>query len=145
MRADAWIGAARVGFAFMAMQQPVTSGSHWRIPAPHYRLVSHTRLSGHTSARAISHAGAERLREHGAMVISTALTMATLGGVFVAPLAVLVALAVLLMPGHNILRPLAAPLIVGAVLWLALAILCAHARHTDATPGDDERQNTPRI
>ena len=82
--------------------------------------------------------------EHGGVVVSAALTLVTLGGVFVAPLAALVALAALLMPAHNILRSLAAPLIVGAVLWLALAILCAHARHTDTTHSDHERQDAPR-
>ncbi len=128
----------------MAMQQPVTSGSHWRIPAPHYRPVSHTRVIGHTSARAATHAWAKRLLAHSGVVVSAALTLVTLGGVFVAPLAALVALAALLMPAHNFLRPMAAPLIVGAVLWLALAILCAHARHTDTIPGDHERQDALR-
>ena len=124
----------------MAMQQPVTSGSHWRIPTPHYRPESHPRLSGHTGAGASSHTWAER----GGVVISVALTLVTLGGVFVAPLAALAALAVMLLPGHTILRPLAAPLIVVAVLWLALAILFAHARHTNATPADPEQHNAPK-
>jgi fatty acid desaturase len=127
----------------MAIQQhPLASGSHWRIPTPAQDTARPSRLgvyAGLLGVSDVARAWAERLRERGSMAASTALTLLTLGGVFVAPLATLGALAALLIPGGDIARPLAPPLIVGAVIWLALAILCAHTLRIEEAPRDHER------
>jgi hypothetical protein len=104
----------------MAIQHPFTSGSHWRAPTSTHRVTPLLRASGQPVAR--------RLPLFGGALAAAALALVTLGGVFAAPVAALVALAAMLMPRHDIAHAVAGPLIVGAVIWLALAILCAHAR-----------------
>jgi O-antigen ligase len=137
VRATAGSDAARVGFRFSTMtiqQHPFTSGSHWRIP------VYERRTAGAWAERL-------RLRWHGralasTALVSTALAWFTLGGVFVAPLGALAALITLFTPGGDGMRPLAGPLIVGAAIWLALAVLCAHVDHigsSSCAPDDTSR------
>lgn len=69
---------------------------------------------------------------------AVALELVTLGGVFVAPLGALAALIALFTPASAYVRPLAAPLIVGAAIWLGLALLCAHACHTESSSGPSD-------
>jgi len=85
-----------------------------------------------------------RLRRRGSAIVPAALEVVTLGGVFVAPLAALAALVTLFMPGSDGVRSLASPLIVGAALWLALAILCAHACHPGSPSGARDPEDTRR-
>lgn len=114
----------------MAIQQyPFTSGSHWRIPTPGRRVTS---------------GWAERLRRRWSAIVPAALEAVTLGGVFVAPLAALAALVTLFIPGIDGARPLATPLIVGAALWLALAILCAHACRPGSSSGAPDLEDAKR-
>lgn len=128
--AVAWSGAAWARFIAMAIQQhPFTSGSHWRAPAPWRQAVS---------------IWVARLRERRRAIASVALEVFTLGGVFVAPLGALAALVALFAPAGDGVRPLAAPLIVGAAIWLALAVLCAHAHHTTVPPGGQDADDAAR-
>ncbi len=97
---------------------------------------------GYAGAHALDrewHAWSERLRGHANAVGSAALALLILGGVSVAPLAALVALVALLLPGNDGVRALAGPLIVGAAIWLTLAILCAHALQMEEGPHGRER------
>lgn len=115
----------------MAIQHPFTSDSHWRIPASARRAAPETRLSGYAGLYDATRAWAERLRGHASGMVFASLGLVALGGVSVAPLVTLVALVILLLPGGGPARSLAGPLIIGSVIWLALAILCAHALHSD--------------
>lgn len=74
-----------------------------------------------------------RMYVPGSALAASALAVVTLGGVFAAPLAALVALAALALPAHSLTHALVGPLIVGAGIWLGLAILAAHARKPIAT------------
>lgn len=69
----------------------------------------------------------------GSALAASALAVVTLGGVFAAPVVALVALAALALPAHSIAHAFVGPLIVGAGVWLGLAILAAHARKPIAT------------
>ncbi len=125
----------------MAMQQPFTSGSHWRIPAPVGQPAQRVTTSARINIRAADHVWriwSERWGERVSAVLSIALALVTLGGVSVAPLAALVALAALLLPDGGAMRALAEPFSVGAGVWLSLAILCAHALNTDSKESDHE-------
>jgi hypothetical protein len=76
-----------------------------------------------------------RLGQRKKAIVSAALVLVTLGGVSIAPLAALAALVMLFASESGGARSLAAPLIIGAAIWLVLAVLCAHACHTGSPSG----------
>src|SRR5579859_5839198 len=71
-----------LGLTCMAVQQPFTSGSHWRGRAPASRATPLLRAPGQSDARDMAPAPAQRAQRLGGTLAASALAVVTLGGVF---------------------------------------------------------------
>lgn len=131
----------------MAINNPMTSSAHWRVPTT-ATLRDETQVTPEHQTRkqalqnAIERAGAWSTTA--ARSATRALFVGVLvGGVFAAPALVTLALIVLFAPAPLGIRHIAPALIFVSLVWLALAIFGAHAQAPQSATVDEAAEAEP--
>jgi len=126
----------------MMLNEPMTSGSHWRMPAHGVTTSAADAETALAVERTLRATFARRVAQSRPLArrASRAGAVALLvGGVLVAPMLALLALVSLVSPFALATRQLAPALVFIALVWLALAIFGAHLQVERDAANDEPR------
>lgn len=112
----------------MILNEPITSGSHWRIPRPELATQDAPAAVEQRSPLEVAARLGAQAQAAGRSAASAIVAGLLVGGVLVAPALATLAILALFVPQLTSARHIAPALIFGALLWLAVAILGAHAQ-----------------
>lgn len=127
----------------MMLNEPITSGSHWRIPRPELATEDAPAAVEERSLFDVAARIGAQAHAAGRSAASAIVAGLLVGGVLVAPALATLAILALFVPQLTSARHIAPALIFAALLWLALAILGAHAqveRQAEERDKDDARR-----
>lgn len=121
----------------MMLNEPITSSSHWRIPRPELATQDAPVAVDERSPLAVAARLGSQAQTAGRSAANAIVAGLLVGGVLVAPALATLAILALFVPQLAGARHIAPALIFGALLWLAMAILGAHAQ-VERQPDDHD-------